>query len=61
MVAVNTHRSLPDDVAMLLQTSGAKLVEQAEGEWQHGHWLDFDPVSTPRNVVVTAANPNYPT
>jgi len=61
MVAVNTQRSLPDDVAMLLQTNGAKLVEQAEGEWQHGHWLDFDPVSTPRNVLVATGNPNYPT
>ena len=61
MVAVNTARSLPDDVATILQTSGAKLVEQAEGQWQNGHWLDFDPVSTPRNVVVAAGNPNYPT
>ncbi len=61
MVAVNTERSLPDDVIMLLQTNGAKLVEQAEGQWQHGHWLDFDPVSTPGNVVVAASNRNYPT
>jgi hypothetical protein len=61
MVAVNTQRSLPDDVAMLLQSGGAKLVEQAEGQWQNGRWLDFDPVSTPRNVVVAAGNPNYPT
>jgi hypothetical protein len=61
MVAVNTQRSLPDDVVMLLQTHGAKLVEQAEGQWQHGHWLDFDPVSTPGNVAPAASNRNYPT
>jgi len=61
MVAVNTQRSLPDDVVMLLQNNGAKLVEQAEGQWQHGHWLDFDPVGTPLNVAPTAGNRNYPT
>jgi hypothetical protein len=29
---------------------GAKSIEEAEGEWRDGSWVDFDPVSTPHWV-----------
>ena len=61
MVAVNTQRTPADEVVAQLHGNGAKLVEQAEGDWRDGTWRDFDPVRPPRNVVVATGNPNYPT
>ena len=29
----------------------ARSVEEAEGAWRNGIWIDFDPVSMPRWVV----------
>jgi hypothetical protein len=31
----------------VLQTSGAKDIETAEGLWRDGQWVDFDPVAPP--------------
>jgi len=61
MVAVNVQDANTDDVVATLRDAGAKLIEADEGEWRDGDWVDFDPVRPPRNVVSTAANPNYPT
>ena len=33
-----------------LHTEGAKDIEQADGAWHDGDWVDFDPVAAPRLV-----------
>jgi hypothetical protein len=39
----------------LLQSSGAKDIETAEGQWRDGKWIDFDPVAAPGNAVAETA------
>jgi hypothetical protein len=34
-----------------LRAEGAADIEQAEGEWKNGDWVDFDPVAAPRLVA----------
>ena len=31
--------------------SAARDIEQAEGQWLDGDWVDFDPVAVPRLVA----------
>ena len=38
-----------------LRAEGAADIEQAEGEWRDGDWVDFDPVAAPRLVVPSQA------
>ena len=33
-----------------LRTNGAADIEQAQGEWRDGDWIDFNPVAKPRLV-----------
>jgi hypothetical protein len=61
MVAVNADGADPGPLVEAMRIHGAKLVEIDEGEWRDGEWLDFDPVSPPKEVVATSGNPNYPT
>lgn len=61
MVAVNAEAFDEQAAIAALRDHGAKLVEVTDGEWRDGDWVDFDPVQKPRDVVATAANPNYPT
>lgn len=37
-----------------LRAEGAAGIEQAEGEWKDGDWVDFDPVARPRLVALQA-------
>ena len=41
-------------VVEALRAEGALDIEQAEGRWQDGDWIDFDPVATPRLVASAA-------
>jgi hypothetical protein len=34
----------------VLQSVGAKDVERADGTWQTGKWVDFDPLQQPKLV-----------
>lgn len=34
-----------------LRTAGAQDIEEAEGEWRDGDWVDFDPVQEPHLVA----------
>ncbi len=34
-----------------LRNAGAKDIEQADGQWRDGDWIDFDPVRPPHLVV----------
>ena len=61
MVAVNTGQNEDARIVDALEVSGATLVEEAEGEWVGGEWLDFDPVQPPQHVVAMRGNPVYPT
>jgi hypothetical protein len=34
----------------ILHAGGAVDIEQADGEWRNGDWVDFNPIATPRLV-----------
>jgi hypothetical protein len=56
MVAVHVDRKEHEDAAVdVLRTQGARTVEWSDGLWRHGHWVDFDPVETPRRIVAVDA------
>lgn len=42
--------------ANLLQSVGAKDVERADGTWQMGKWVDFDPLQAPKLVDLPASS-----
>jgi len=43
------------DAANILRTEGARDVERADGTWQGGKWVDFDPLKPPLLVDLPAA------
>ena len=48
VVAVKIESSKAEQSAIsILQTYGAIHVEKAEGQWNDGDWIDFDPLSAP--------------
>src|SRR5688572_25727023 len=52
MVAVNTSDRIEQAlVANALSELGAREIEIADGTWQAGKWVDFDPVSEPKPFV----------
>jgi hypothetical protein len=51
MVAVNADVDEDEEVAVdLMREAGARMIERADGTWQNGHWLDFDPVKPPEVI-----------
>ena len=52
LVAVNADAAgIPaDQIVRILEESGAWQVERAEGTWEDGEWVDFNPVSRPQLV-----------
>lgn len=51
MVAVHVGSADEENTAIdVLRASKARSLEWAEGLWRHGHWIDFDPVETPRRI-----------
>ncbi len=51
LVAVNLDHSSNDDAILdVMYDSGAQMIERAQGEWNDGHWADFDPVAHPQHV-----------
>ena len=56
MLAVNTEFGEDEEVAVdLMRDAGAKMIERADGAWQDGRWVDFDPVKPPQVVEQRAA------
>jgi hypothetical protein len=52
MVAVHVDGKEHEEAAVdVLRTQGARTVEWSDGRWRRGHWVDFDPVETPRRIV----------
>jgi hypothetical protein len=43
------------DAANILRSEGARDVERADGTWQGGKWIDFDPLKPPLLVDLPAA------
>jgi hypothetical protein len=62
-IVVAAHAPEPEQRASaleVLQASGAKDIETAEGHWRDGQWADFDPVAPPGAEVggpLTASQP----
>jgi hypothetical protein len=53
MVAVHVASTDQADAAVdVLRANDARSVEEADGLWRHGHWIDFDPVEAPRQIEV---------
>ena len=51
MVTVNLDHTRNDDPVLdALYDGGAQMIERAQGEWQNGRWVDFDPVAHPQHV-----------
>ena len=51
LVTVNADRDgIEDRAIQTLRSHGAREIERAEGNWQDGSWIDFDPRSTPQLV-----------
>ncbi len=50
-VILAVHVANPKNKKRIISTlreKGAKDIEQAEGKWRHGDWVDFNPVETPQ-------------
>jgi len=50
MVAVRVTPGNRDLARKVLKTSGGMDIEQAEGTWRDGTWVDFDPLIVPRSA-----------
>ena len=52
MVAVNVDGAgiAAEQVVRLFEECGAMQIEQAQGTWADGEWVDFDPVSRPQLI-----------
>jgi hypothetical protein len=51
MVAVNALDAAEQDSAVeILRAHGARQIERAEGRWENGAWVDFDPSATPQLI-----------
>jgi hypothetical protein len=56
MLAVPADVGEDEEVAVdLMREAGARMIERADGTWQGGHWIDFDPVTPPRVIEQKAA------
>ena len=40
----------PDAIVQTMRSQGAHAIEEAEGEWREGTWVDFDPSRAPQLV-----------
>lgn len=47
LVAVHVTAANQADAAAVLRKVNAKDIERADGEWEGGHWSDFDPLKEP--------------
>ncbi len=53
-IILSVRIATPSNEARVIDTlraAGAADIEQAEGQWRDGDWVDFDPVAVPRLVA----------
>lgn len=49
-LAVRVDPAVEQTVVDVLRADGAEDLERANGEWQDGQWVDFDPLQPPRKL-----------
>jgi hypothetical protein len=47
MLAVHAPPGRDGAAGLILRAAGGEDVERAQGRWQKGKWVDFDPLSPP--------------
>ncbi|ANN79020.1 hypothetical protein [Bordetella flabilis] len=47
LLALHTDPTRQDQACKLLRDAGGEDVERAQGRWQEGRWVDFDPLKAP--------------
>lgn len=47
LLALHTDPGREAEACRLLRDAGGMDVERAQGRWQDGHWVDFDPLQPP--------------
>ena len=52
MLAVRVDRASERKVIDVLRAAGLEDLERAQGDWQDGQWVDFDPLTPPRKIDV---------
>lgn len=50
LVAVHVSEQTRPKAAAILEETGAREVERANGRWSRGEWVDFDPVTPPDRI-----------
>jgi len=57
LLALHTELTREADACRLLRAAGGVDVERANGRWQDGHWVDFDPLRPPDREPEYMVNP----
>jgi hypothetical protein len=63
LLALHTDISREAEACKLLRDAGGVDVERAQGRWQEGRWVDFDPLKPPEREpehMLRGAAPNVP-
>jgi len=58
LLALHTDLTREGDACRLLRAAGGVDVERANGRWQDGHWVDFDPLQPPQREPESMVNPS---
>jgi hypothetical protein len=53
LLALHTDSSREPDACKILRNAGGVDVERAQGRWQGGRWVDFDPLKAPEREPET--------
>lgn len=56
MLAVRVGAANENMVLDVLQAAAVEDIERAEGDWQDGEWVDFDPLQPPHKIGVENQN-----
>ncbi|ALM84193.1 hypothetical protein [Bordetella sp. N] len=62
LLALHTDLSREGEACRVLRAAGGEDVERANGRWQDGHWVDFNPLQPPEREPesVMSAAPGNP-
>ena len=52
MLAVRVDPANEKTVIDVLRAAGVEDLERAQGDWQDGQWVDFDPLAPPHKIDV---------
>ncbi|WP_454691289.1 hypothetical protein [Achromobacter aloeverae] len=57
LLALHTDPTREAEACRLLRGAGGVDVERANGRWQDGHWVDFDPLRPPEREPESMSSP----